>query len=51
MLVCLAGALSGSLLLGSGTAGGEGETRDDSSLPIWSRKLQEAKKKGIHTSV
>lgn len=54
MLVCLAGAPSGSLLLlGSGAAGGEGgETQDDSSLSIWSRKLQEAKKKkGIHTSV
>lgn len=48
MLVCLAGAPSGSLLLGSGVAGGEGETGDDSSLPIWSRKLQEAKKRYPH---
>lgn len=48
MLVCLAGGASGSPLLGSGAAGGEGETQDDSSLPIWSRKLQEAKKSYPH---
>lgn len=46
MFVCLTEGQSGSL--GSGAAGGEGETHDDSSLPIWSRKLQKAV---IHTSV
>lgn len=42
MFVCLAAGASPSLLPGSTAAGGEGETQDDSSLPIWSRKLQKA---------
>lgn len=49
MFVCLTAGTSVSLLPGSNAAGGDGDTQDDSSLPIWSRKLQKAK--GIHTSV
>lgn len=49
MFVCLTAGMSVSLLPGSNAAGGEGETQDDPSLPIWSRKLQKAI--GIHTSV
>lgn len=34
-------------LPGSKAAGGEGDTQDDSSPPIWSRKLQTPN--GVHT--
>lgn len=40
MFVCLTAGTSASLLSGSNAAGGEGGAQDDSSLPIWSRKLQ-----------
>lgn len=43
MFVCLTAGTSVSLLPGSSAAGGEGETDGDSSLPIWSRKLQAGK--------
>lgn len=49
MFMCLTAGTSASLLSGSNAAGGEGETQDDSSLPIWSRKLQKAER--VHTSV
>lgn len=50
MFVCLTAGTSVSLLPGSSAAGGEGgDTQDDSSLPIWSRKLPKAK--GIRASV
>lgn len=47
MFVCLTAGTSASLLSGSNAAGGE--TQVDSSLPIWSRKLQKAE--SVHTSV
>lgn len=49
MFVCLTAGTSASLLSGSNAAGGEGETQDDSSLPIWSRKLEKAE--SVRTSV
>lgn len=46
MVVCRTAGASVSLLPGSNAAGGEDDAQgeDDSSLPIWSRKLQKPKK-------